>query len=275
MRRPSSFQDDVEETPKAAKSSALGQSSSRPSKAAGPLDAWLHTATVDVHIARAAKVLSAVDEGVSDAITSQIQELSEVNAQLSLKLRVARHEATTLKRKLTCAETAIRNLRMHVADVLDNAHNLSDAHDVHKALLHEVVGKGYGMEESGKRLLRLHASDIVQAIQAKAGKDDTLRQMELAHAVQQRLSPVRTLTPNEESAINAAIVDSIREWIATLKTVFNGRFPNEIRAGYHAARVLQAAGHKCRFRKGLFTAAAVARVLGSDGIRAAPCLQAC
>jgi hypothetical protein len=115
MRRPSSFQDDVEETPKAAKSSALGQSSSRPSKSAGPLDAWLHTATVDVHIARAAKVLSAVDEGVSDAITSQIQELSEVNAQLSLKLRVARHEATTLKRKLTCAETAIRNLRMHVA----------------------------------------------------------------------------------------------------------------------------------------------------------------
>ena len=60
------------------------------------------------------------------------------------------------------------------------------------------------MEESGKRLLRLHAADVVKSIEAKAGKDDTLCQMELARAVQQRLSPMHTMSPKEESTINAA-----------------------------------------------------------------------
>ena len=52
----------------------------------------------------------------------------------------------------------------------------------------------------------------------------------------------------------------VHEWCTTLKTVYNGRFPNEVRAGY--LKVLLSVGLKCTARRGPYTAAATARVLG-------------
>ena len=147
-------------------------------------------------------------------------------------------------------------LRMEVADVLQAEYEATDAQ---KALLKEAVGVGYGAQESGKRLLRLHAAEIVEHIQRKAG-DDTLKQMELGKAVHRRLNTRESSVHADENAINAAIVDSVCEWCATLKTVYNGRFPNEVRAGY--LKVLQSVGLKCTARRGPYTAAATARVLG-------------
>ena len=48
-------------------------------------------------------------------------------------------------------------LRMEVADVVQAEYEATDAQ---KALLKEAVGTGYGAQESGKRLLRLHATEI-------------------------------------------------------------------------------------------------------------------
>lgn len=149
----------------------------------------------------------------------------------------------------------MNKLRMEVAEVLRTDYAPTEQH---KALLTEAVGTGYGSTESGKRLLRMHAAEIVGHIQQKAG-DDTLKQMELGKAVHQRLSTRASSAHGDENAINAMIVDSVREWCATLKTIYNGRFPNEIRAGY--LKVLQSVGHKCTARRGPFTAAAVSRVL--------------
>ena len=90
----------------------------------------------------------------------------------------------------------------------------------------EAAGDGYGAHESGKRLLRLHAAEIVEHIERKAG-DDVLKQMELGKAVHERLSTQASKEEKEEQAINAFIVDSVREWCAVLRTVYNGRFPND------------------------------------------------
>ena len=80
----------------------------------------------------------------------------------------------------------------------------------------------------------------MEHIQRKAG-DDILKQMELDKAVHERLSTPTSKEDKEDQAINAFIVDSVREWCAVLRTVYNGRFPNDIRAGYLS--VLQATGH--------------------------------
>ena len=69
----------------------------------GPMDAWLHTKKVDVQITRAAKILASVAAEVSDAITTQIREVTEANAQLDSQLRRAQREASLLKHKLACA----------------------------------------------------------------------------------------------------------------------------------------------------------------------------
>ena len=49
----------------------------------------------------------------------------------------------------------------------------NDAED-HKAILKAIVGNGYAHDESGRRLLRMHAAAIVEKIQATA-KGDLLR----------------------------------------------------------------------------------------------------
>jgi hypothetical protein len=55
----------------------------------------------------------------------------------------------------------------------------------HRSIIDEIVGKGYGHTESGERLLRMHAQEVVELILKKAGKD-VLKQIELAAAVKDR-----------------------------------------------------------------------------------------
>ena len=121
VRRPSPVQADAE-TPSnfrrtvSTPSDTSSRSSNKGGKntVAGPMDAWLHTQTIDMQIMRAAKILASVDEQVSEAITSQIRELTRANAhQLSSALRKAQREAATLKQKLSCAETAILKIHVH------------------------------------------------------------------------------------------------------------------------------------------------------------------
>ena len=55
----------------------------------------------------------------------------------------------------------------------------------HRSIIDEIVGKGYGHTESGERLSRMHAREVVELILKKAGKD-VLKQIELAAAVKDR-----------------------------------------------------------------------------------------
>ncbi len=59
----------------------------------------------------------------------------------------------------------------------------------HRSIIDEIVGKGYGHTESGERLSRMHAQEVVELILKKAGKD-VLKQIELAAAVKHGLTDV-------------------------------------------------------------------------------------
>ena len=82
-----------------------------------------------------------------------------------------------------------------------------DAED-HQAILKAIVGNGYAHDESGRRLLRMHAAAIVEKIQATA-KGDLLGQMQLAEAVKRRLSPAN-FEPDKDLYVALAIAESIR-----------------------------------------------------------------
>ena len=83
----------------------------------------------------------------------------------------------------------------------------------HKALLAEAMGMRYGPHGSGKRLLLMHAAEIVEHIQRKAG-DSIIKQMELGKAVHGRLSMRASSAHEDENTTNAAFVDSVCEWCA-------------------------------------------------------------
>ena len=105
-----------------------------------------------------------------------VRELAMKNSELETKLAAMKHEKKKLEAKLKRAEAAMLKLRMEVADVLQSEYEPTITQ---KALLKEAMGNGYGAQESGKRLLRLHAAEIVEHIRRKAGHDNTLKQMEL------------------------------------------------------------------------------------------------
>ena len=226
--------------------------------ATSTLDSWLLAASVEAAVAKAAKLLALADTPaeVAAQVQGQIRELATEKGRLESEVAAAERKTKNVEAKLKRAETSILKLRLEVAAVLQADYEPTERH---KALLAEAVGTGYGPHESGKRLLRMHAAEIVEHIQRKAG-DDIVKQMELGKAVHGRLSTRASSAHEDETMINAAIVDSVREWCATLKTVYNGRFPNEVRAGY--LKVLQSVGLKCTARRGPYTAAATARVLG-------------
>ena len=98
----------------------------------------------------------------------------------------------------------------------------------HRSIIDEIVGKGYGHTESGERLLRMHAQEVVELILKKAG-EDVLKQIELAAAVKNRLTDVN---PNKDLPVALAIVESVKSWLKEIKNKFKGRFPNDIRSLY-------------------------------------------
>ena len=78
----------------------------------------------------------------------------------------------------------------------------------HRSIIDEIVGKGYGHTESGERLLRMHAQEVVELILKKAGEDvPVLKQIELAAAVKDRLADVN---PNKDLPVALAIVESVK-----------------------------------------------------------------
>jgi hypothetical protein len=76
----------------------------------------------------------------------------------------------------------------------------------HRSIIEEIVGKGYGHTDSGERLLRMHAQEVVELILKKAGKD-VLKPIELAAAVKDRLADVN---PNKDLPVALAIVESVK-----------------------------------------------------------------
>jgi len=146
-------------------------------------------------------------------------------------------ENEAIRKKLDKVTKELEKVKKEAAREIGN---FNDAED-HKAILKAIVGNGYAHDESGRRLLRMHAAAIVEKIQATA-KGDLLGQMQLAEAVKRRLSPAN-FEPDKDLYVALAIAESIRAWMKELKSKYHGRFPNEVRAAYRA--VHQAVATAC------------------------------
>jgi hypothetical protein len=124
----------------------------------------------------------------------------------------------------------------------------------HRSIIDEIVGKGYGHTESGERLLRMHAQEVVELILKKAG-EDLLKQIELSAEVKDRLTDVN---PNKDVPVALAIVESLKSWLKEIKNKFKGRFPNDIRSLYQG----KASG--CRLSSAKRSDVAPSRSLGTS-----------
>ena len=181
---------------------------------------------VKAAVAKATKLLVLADTPAEVAVQvqGQIRKLMTEKGWLKSEVAAAERKMKNIKAKLKWAETSILKLQLEVAAVLQADYKLTESH---KALLAEAVGMGYSPHESSKRLLRMHAAEIVEHIQQKAG-DDIIKQTELRKAMHGWLSTRASSTHEDETMINTAIVDSVCEWCVMLKTVYNSCFLNKV-----------------------------------------------
>ena len=119
------------------------------------------------------------------------------NIELGTELRAKTQQLSAAAAKLKRMEAAMHKLRMDVAAVLEKRF---EPREEHKALLEQVVCKGYGATESGELLLRMHAADIVDHIKQKGG-EEILPHVELARAVHKRLSAGPKSVHEDEIAV--------------------------------------------------------------------------
>ena len=195
-----------------------------------PIVAWLTGAAVKQAIAKAAKSLA---EGKSEDVIAQVGSLVEENALLKSDNAVLRNEIASLAKRHDKVRAELDAIKRAVARGL----NKEDFEfSSHRSIIDEIVGKGYGHTDSGERLLRMHAQEVVELILKKAG-EDVLKQIELAAAVKDRLTDVN---PNKDLPVALAIVESVKSWLKEIKNKFKGRFPNDIRSLYQG--VHQAVG---------------------------------
>ena len=129
-----------------------------PSPTESPIVAWLTGAAVKQAIAKAARSLA---EGKSEDVIAQVGSLVEENALLKSDNAVLRNEIATLAKRLDKVRVELDAIKRAVAKGL----NKEDFEfSSHRSIIDEIVGKGYGHTESGERLLRMHAQEVVELI---------------------------------------------------------------------------------------------------------------
>ena len=120
-----------------------------------PIVAWLTGAAVKQAIAKAARSLA---EGKSEDVIAQVGSLVEENALLKSDNAVLRNEIASLAKRLDKVRAELDAIKRAVARGL----NKEDFEfSSHRSIIDEIVGKGYGHTDSGERLLRMHAQEVV------------------------------------------------------------------------------------------------------------------
>lgn len=92
------------------------------------------------------------------------------------------------------------------------------------------AAKGYSKSEL-QRTFRSHVERIEHFIESMVS--DPLKQMQLADAVSRRFGGVKSSLPHDNEA-STYVLESLRNFEATLRQRFSGRYPNEFRAVHQA-----------------------------------------
>ena len=105
----------------------------------------------------------------------ELRDFAQTEENWRQKSMTLEQENEAIRQKLDKVTKELEKVKKEAAREIGN---FNDAED-HKAILKAIVGNGYAHDESGRRLLRMHAAAIVEKIQATA-KGDLLGQMQLA-----------------------------------------------------------------------------------------------
>ena len=105
-------------------------------------------------------------------------------------------------------------------------------HDIgppHQPTIDALIGTGFGSD----RTLRRHAADWVSKI-CEAYPDDTLKQVQLAVALAERLAlKAHNHRSTKDERTRHAIIESLQLFYSTIRDRYEGRFPNQVRDAYH------------------------------------------
>jgi regulator of replication initiation timing len=141
------------------------------------MDKYLSDKRVEAAVNRAVK---SITDNPAD-LERELRDFAQTGEDWRQKSMALEQENEAIRKKLDKVTKELEKVKKEAAREIGN---FNDAED-HKAILKAIVGNGYAHDESGRRLLRMHAAAIVEKIQATA-KGDLLGQMQLAEAVKRR-----------------------------------------------------------------------------------------
>ena len=92
-------------------------------------------------------------------------ELLDENVQLQSDLHASQAQLKKAQKAIAMQQKQLKDIHLEVVHVLQSEFSFSTEY---RLTIHAIIGNGYRTDESGQRLLRLHAADIVLAIEAKS-----------------------------------------------------------------------------------------------------------
>lgn len=158
---------------------------------------------------------------LEDMVTT-LQEQIKLNSEELKKAQHQRHELMAAKR-----QRALESWLVHSHDARANMQlPIRKSHfDVQAE-----ASKGYSSSEL-QRTFRSHVERIEHFIEGMVS--DPIKQLQLADAVSRRFGGVKSSMPDDDLAASY-VLESLRNFEATLRQRFSGRYPNEIRAAHQA-----------------------------------------
>jgi regulator of replication initiation timing len=126
-------------------------------KFTGPMDKYLSDKRVEAAVNRAVK---SITDNPAD-LERELRDFAQAGEDWRQKSMTLEQENEAIRKKLDKVTKELEKVKKEAAREIGN---FNDAED-HKAILKAIVGNGYAHDESGRRLLRMHAAAIVEKIQ--------------------------------------------------------------------------------------------------------------
>jgi regulator of replication initiation timing len=124
------------------------------------MDKYLSDKRVEAAVNRAVK---SITDNPAD-LERELRDFAQTGEDWRQKSMTLEQENEAIRKKLDKVTKELEKVKKEAAREIGN---FNDAED-HKAILKAIVGNGYAHDESGRRLLRMHAAAIVEKIQATA-----------------------------------------------------------------------------------------------------------
>ena len=122
-------------------------------KFAGPMDKYLSDKRVEAAVNRAVK---SITDNPAD-LERELRDFAQTGEDWRQKSMTLEQENEAIRKKLDKVTKELEKVKKEAAFEIGD---FSDAED-HQAILKAIVGNGYRHDESGRRLLRMHAAAIV------------------------------------------------------------------------------------------------------------------